>query len=84
MLYEVITKIDPNDMMDEVNHFFLYDLSQSELFITMFYVNYNYRDRLLKYSSAGHNRPLLWDNNYRVVVTLDAEGLIFGVSYNFV
>jgi len=75
-------RIYPNDMMDEVNHFFLHDLSQAELFITMFYVNYNYRDRLLKYSSAGHNRPLLWDNNYRVVVSLDAEGLIFGVKEN--
>ncbi len=48
----------------------------------MFYVNYDYRERLLKYSSAGHNRPLIWDNTYRVVQTLDAEGLIFGVKEN--
>ena len=73
-------EISPNEMLDAVNRFFLHDLSQAELFITMFYVNYNYSEKLLKYSSAGHNRPLIWDNTYHVVQSLDADGLIFGVK----
>jgi len=76
---QIHRNISPSDMMDSVNRFFLNDLSRAELFITMFYLNYKIDERLLSYSSAGHNRPLLWDNNYRVVVPLDADGMIFGI-----
>jgi len=75
-------KATPSDLMDRVNRFFLNDLTHAELFITMFYVSYDTREHLLRYASAGHNRPLLWDNGYRVVTSLDADGLIFGVKEN--
>ena len=67
-------------MLNALNSYFLKDLDRSDLFVTMFYLQYNPLNHHLIYSNAGHNTPLLWKNKEKRVITLDAEGLIFGVT----
>lgn len=68
------------DILDMLNELLYEDLSSAELFITMFYIKYDAKNRLLTYSSAGHNRPLLYRAGMPTCSELDAEGLILGVK----
>ena len=70
----------PAPMLQALNGYFLKDLDRSDLFVTMFYVQYNPDNHRLIYSNAGHNTPLLWKNKEKQIITLDAEGLIFGIK----
>lgn len=70
----------PAEMLQELNSYFLKDLDRSELFVTMFYLQYNPDNRRLIFSNAGHNYPLLWRNRTQSIDQLDAEGLIFGIK----
>jgi len=70
---------NPAAMLQALNNYFLKDLDRSDLFVTMFYLQYNLEHRQLIYSNAGHNRPLLWRHQLKQIEPLDAEGLIFGV-----
>ncbi len=70
----------PADMLQELNAYFLKDLDRSELFVTMFYLQYNPVNHRLIYSNAGHNTPLLWKKQTQQILTLDGEGLIFGIK----
>ena len=72
----------PAEMLNELNRYFLKDLDRSELFVTMFYLQYNPSNRQLTYSNAGHNPPLLYRRNRGQIELLDAEGLIFGIKKN--
>jgi sigma-B regulation protein RsbU (phosphoserine phosphatase) len=55
------------------------DLTRSELFITMFYAQYNTGSGCLSYANAGHNRPMICRRNQASCIELDTEGLILGV-----
>lgn len=70
---------NPYAMLHALNDYFLKDLDRSDLFVTMFYLQYNPASRQLIYSNAGHNPPLLWRHQHQLIEPLDAEGLIFGV-----
>jgi sigma-B regulation protein RsbU (phosphoserine phosphatase) len=63
-----------------LNELLYEDLNRAELFISMFYIKYNADNRLLTYSSAGHNLPILFRNGEAACRELDAEGLILGVK----
>jgi serine phosphatase RsbU (regulator of sigma subunit) len=69
----------PSEMMHSLNRFFFNDLTLSDLFVTMFYLQYHPGQHLLSFSSAGHNNPLLWRGRENRIEFLDAEGLIFGI-----
>lgn len=69
----------PGEMLRALNNYFFKDLDRSELFVTMFYLQYNPENRRLIYSNAGHNNPLLWRKAQGQYEFLDAEGLIFGL-----
>ncbi|WP_224746957.1 SpoIIE family protein phosphatase [Pelovirga terrestris] len=70
---------NPAAMLQALNDYFLKDLDRSDLFVTMFYLQYNLDDHQLIYSNAGHNPPLLWRQKVQQIEPLDAEGLIFGI-----
>ncbi|MCW9050608.1 MAG: serine/threonine-protein phosphatase, partial [Deltaproteobacteria bacterium] len=72
----------PAEMLQELNSYFLKDLDRSELFVTMFYLQYNPENHQLIYGNAGHSNPLIWKHNKKQVERLDAEGLIFGIKNN--
>jgi len=67
------------DILASLNDVLYEDLSQAELFITMFYIKYDTATRTLTYSNAGHVSPLLSRRSVSGCCELDAEGLILGV-----
>jgi sigma-B regulation protein RsbU (phosphoserine phosphatase) len=67
------------DVLTLLNELLYEDLTNAELFITMFYVKYNVSSRMLSFASAGHNKPLLFREGAKACIELDAEGLILGV-----
>jgi Na+/proline symporter/serine phosphatase RsbU (regulator of sigma subunit) len=69
----------PSAILGALNEFLYEDLTRAELFITMFYLNYDATRRRLSFANAGHNPPLLWRSRSRTYEWLDAEGLILGV-----
>jgi len=70
----------PAAMLQALNDYFLKDLDRSELFVTMFYLQYHADRQTLTFSNAGHNSPLLWKQYQQKMTKLDAEGLIFGIK----
>jgi serine phosphatase RsbU (regulator of sigma subunit)/Na+/proline symporter len=70
----------PSHMLHALNRFFYNDLTRAELFVTMFYLQYQPETGRLLYTSAGHNMPLLWRKADNSVEWLDAEGLILGIK----
>jgi sigma-B regulation protein RsbU (phosphoserine phosphatase) len=71
--------VHPGELMRLLNDVLYDDLTRSELFISMFYVSYSFKTRLLRYCNAGHNRPLLLKRKAPGCSDLDTEGLILGV-----
>jgi sigma-B regulation protein RsbU (phosphoserine phosphatase) len=70
----------PSAVLEALNFQLLDDLSRAELFITMFYAEYNAETDILSYSNAGHNRPILHCRDESLSRELDTEGLILGVK----
>ena len=68
------------DILTVLNDLLYEDLTRAELFITMFYANYNAESRILNYANAGHNPPILLRRGKSSCTELDAEGLILGVN----
>ncbi len=80
-IHSRIEDIDqPAKMLQTLNKYFFNSLSRSELFVTLFYLQYHQTTKKLKYTSAGHNNPLLWRCQEQSIEKLDAEGLIFGIK----
>jgi len=74
----------PAEMLQALNSYFLKDLDRSDLFVTMFYLQFCPEDHHLLYSNAGHNTPLIWRHKTQSIELLDAEGLIFGIKRNII
>ncbi len=70
----------PRAVLETLNNQLHDDLSRAELFITMFYAEYNAETSILSYSNAGHNHPVLQRTNGSFSQELDTEGLILGVK----
>jgi len=73
----------PENILKAINQFFYDDLTQAELFITMFYLQYQADTRRATFASAGHSPPILWRPAADSVQQLDAEGLIIGVRKEY-
>lgn len=71
---------EPGETLFLMNSFLYQDLSQSDHFITMFYLQYNCATRKISYANAGHNPPLLMRRGALSCQTMDAEGLVLGVK----
>lgn len=72
--------LSAREMLNALNEFFYEDLGRAELFITMFYLNYDAGTRRLSFASAGHNLPIVWRAKAQAYERLDAEGLILGIK----
>lgn len=75
---------NPAAMLTALNDCLYEDLTRAELFITMFYLNYDADTHKLFFANAGHNPPLLWRSKAKNCEWLDAEGLILGVKRKMV
>jgi phosphoserine phosphatase RsbU/P len=76
---QVQRSVHPGELMRRLNGVLFEDLTRSELFISMFYASYSSKTRLLRYSNAGHNRPLLLKRKAPGCGDLDTEGMILGI-----
>ncbi len=70
----------PSELMHKLNNFFYDDLTQTELFISMFYLSIDLSNKHIRYANAGHNKPLHYQAKNQAIEELDAEGLILGVK----
>ena len=66
-----------------MNQFLYDDLTKSELFITLFYLQYHHDTRAITFASAGHSPTLIWSSRTQKCNKLDPEGLIIGVKRDF-
>lgn len=73
----------PDELLRELNQFLYEDLTKAELFITLFYLQYQPDTRVVEYASAGHSPTLLWQTAQSQCLRLDPEGLIVGVKKDF-
>lgn len=68
------------DLLTVLNDLLFQDLDGADLFITMFYMRYQRSTRMLWYSNAGHNPPLLLRSGAGSCELLDTDGMILGVN----
>ncbi|MGC1860766.1 MAG: PP2C family protein-serine/threonine phosphatase [Methylocystis sp.] len=69
----------PAQVLSDLNEILYEDLTNAELFLTMFYLKFQSGTRTLKYANAGHNNALLLRADDATCTALDAEGLVLGV-----
>ncbi|MFZ4803435.1 MAG: PP2C family protein-serine/threonine phosphatase [Synechococcus lacustris] len=77
---EVLTGLPPDRILHDLNQLAQEDLAHSNRFVTLFYSEYNPRTRLLRFSNAAHNPPLIWRRQRHTVERLDAPGLLIGLQ----
>ncbi len=70
----------PDRILYDLNQLAQEDLSQSHRFVTLFYADFDPLTRLMRYSNAAHNPPLLWRRRLNRVERLDAPGLLIGLQ----
>lgn len=70
----------PGNLLEVLNEQIYEDLSNAELFITMFYLRIDLKTLDVTYANAGHNKPLLLKQASGACLELDADGLVLGVS----
>ncbi|MCP4404417.1 MAG: SpoIIE family protein phosphatase [bacterium] len=74
---EVLTERSPAKILGNTNFVLYDDLTLAELFITMFYAEYDVNTRSLRYSNGGHNHPIVLREGGSSF--LDAEGMLIGL-----
>lgn len=77
---EVLNGHSPALILQHLNHIMYTDLENSNRFVTLFYSEYDPTTRLLSYSNAAHNPPLLWQRTTGLVHRLDAMGMLIGLD----
>ncbi|MCJ8346439.1 SpoIIE family protein phosphatase [bacterium] len=77
LLSQVSLHDQPAKLLQFVNRVLYDDLEEAECFISMFYFFYNEESKELKYSNAGHNRPLYY--NGESYSELDTDGMLIGI-----
>lgn len=78
---EVLNQHSPAKILQHLNHVMYSDLENSNRFVTLFYSEYDPRTRMLAYSNAAHNPPLLWASKSQVVHRLDtSSGMLIGLD----
>jgi sigma-B regulation protein RsbU (phosphoserine phosphatase) len=77
---EVLNGHSPARILQHLNHVMYNDLENSNRFVTLFYSEYDTRTRLLSYSNAAHNPPLLWRAATDAIKRLDTLGMLIGLD----
>lgn len=80
---EVLNRHSPAKILGHLNRVMYADLENSHRFVTLFYSEYNPATRVLSYSNAAHNPPLLWrasDGIAQSLIPLDTDGALIGLD----
>jgi len=70
----------PEEVLARANRLLEGDLARSELFVSVFLAYFDPSSGTLDYASAGHNPAILRRVGAGGAETLDAEGILFGVT----
>lgn len=77
---EVLNAHSPARILQHLNRVMYADLENSNRFVTLFYSEYDPQTRILSYSNAAHNPPLLWQASTRSIKRLDTFGMLIGLD----
>jgi len=77
---EVLNGHSPARILQHLNRVMYADLENSHRFVTLFYSEYDPQTRILSYSNAAHNPPLLWQASTRSMKRLDTFGMLIGLD----
>jgi sigma-B regulation protein RsbU (phosphoserine phosphatase) len=77
---EVLNDHSPARILQQLNRVMYADLENSHRFVTLFYSDYDPQTRILSYSNAAHNPPLLWQAQTLNVKRLDTLGVLIGLD----
>jgi sigma-B regulation protein RsbU (phosphoserine phosphatase) len=77
---EVLNNHSPGRILQHLNYVMHNDLENSNRFVTLFYSEYNPQTRILSYSNAAHNPPLLWRAATDTIKRLDTLGMLIGLD----
>ncbi|MEM7769559.1 MAG: PP2C family protein-serine/threonine phosphatase [Cyanobacteria bacterium P01_E01_bin.6] len=79
---EVLNGNTPARILQHLNHVMYGDLDNSNRFVTLFYSEYDPQTRMLAFSNAAHNPPLLWRASTQTLEKLDSDGMLIGLDMN--
>jgi sigma-B regulation protein RsbU (phosphoserine phosphatase) len=77
---EVLNRHSPARILQHLNRVMYADLENSNRFVTLFYSEYDPENRVLRYSNAAHNPPLLWRASTQSIKRLDTLGMLIGLE----
>ncbi|PSB27914.1 PP2C family protein-serine/threonine phosphatase [Stenomitos frigidus] len=77
---EVLNGHSPARILQHLNRVMYADLENSNRFVTLFYSEYDPKTRILSYSNAAHNPPLLWQAATNTIRRLDTLGMLIGLD----
>lgn len=77
---EVLNRHTPARILQHLNHVMYGDLENSNRFVTLFYSEYDPTSRILSFSNAAHNPPLLWQAASQTIHRLDTAGMLIGLD----
>lgn len=79
---EVLNRHSPARVLQHLNRVMYADLDNSHRFVTLFYSEYDPQTKILSYSNAAHNPPLLWQTTTQTISKLDTDGMLIGLDAN--
>lgn len=77
---EVLNRHTPALILQHLNHVMYGDLENSNRFVTLFYSEYDPQTRMLSFSNAAHNPPILWQARTKTLHRLDTLGMLIGLD----
>lgn len=77
---EALNGHSPAKILQHLNRVMYADLENSHRFVTLFYSEYDPPTRILSYSNAAHNPPLLWRSATHTITQLDTLGMLIGLE----
>jgi sigma-B regulation protein RsbU (phosphoserine phosphatase) len=77
---EVLNRHSPACILQHLNQVMYGDLENSNRFVTLFYSEYDPITRVLSYSNAAHNPPLMWQAETGTLTRLDTMGMLIGLD----
>ena len=77
---EALNEHSPAQILQHLNRAMYADLENSHRFVTLFYSDYDPQTRILSYSNAAHNPPLLWQAETDSIDRLDTLGMLIGLD----
>lgn len=77
---EVLNRHPPAKILNHLNRVMYDDLEKSHRFLTLFYSEYDPQTRILSYTNAAHNPPLLWQASTQSICKLDTWGMLIGLE----